>query len=328
MSMNVNNSGRKPVAAPKTETPATTAPAKNTVRAENTVDTAKAPASKDGFQTASAVVAKANRPAPTLPVASRPAPSQLGNNFYGQRGELSPNQTGKINGAAELAQFVFAGYNGGEHGPVSITPATLRQGNTSRQVHLVGISGTEAVENQSTGWITNLKSGFQQDNPGLRNARQAILNTVPAGADLVLAGHSQGGMIAQQLAADPTIKARYNVINTVAFGSPLISAGQREGEVHRIAAAGDPVPRASLQSVLLSDWARMGQQDIPTDFPISLRKPGNGIEAHMKDYVSENNTELAKMDAVGRVSPRVPVSIEFNPANRVFFTSPTNTAAP
>ncbi|WP_375772940.1 hypothetical protein NR798_19295 [Archangium gephyra] len=328
MSMNVNNSGRKPIAAPKLETSAPTAPAQNTVRAAATPDTAKAPASKDGFQAATLVAKANNRPAPTLPVASRPAPSQLGNNFYGQRGQLSPNQTGKINGAAELAQFVFAGYNGGDHGPVSITPATLRQGNTSRQVHLVGISGTEAVENQSTGWITNLKSGFQQNNPGLRNARQAILDTVPAGADLVLAGHSQGGMIAQQLAADPTIKSRYNVINTVAFGSPLISAGQREGEVHRIAAAGDPVPRASLQSVLLSDWARMGQQDIPTDFPISLQKPGNGIEAHMKDYVSENNSALAKMDAVGRVSPKVPVSIEFNPANRVFFTSPTNTAAP
>jgi len=327
MSMNVNNSGRKPIVAPKLETSAPTAPAQNTVRAAATPDTAKALESRDGFQAATLVAKANNRPAPTLPIASRPSPSQLGNNFYGQRGPLSPNQTGKINGAAELAQFVFAGYNGGAHGPVSITPATLRQGNTSRQVHLVGISGTEAVENQSTGWITNLKSGFQQNNPGLRNARQAILDTVPAGADLVLAGHSQGGMIAQQLAADPTIKARYNVINTVAFGSPLISAGQREGEVHRIAAAGDPVPRASLQSVVLSDWARMGQQDIPTDFPISPKKPGNGIEAHMKDYVSENNSALAKMDAVGRVSPKVPVSIEFNPANRVFFTSPTNTAA-
>lgn len=327
MSMNVNNSGRKPIVAPKLETSAPTAPAQNTVRAA-TPDTAKALESRDGFQAATLVAKANNRPAPTLPVASRPSPSQLGNNFHGQRGPLSPNQTGKINGAAELAQFVFAGYNAGAHGPVSITPATLRQGNTSRQVHLVGISGTEAVENQSTGWLTNLKSGFQQNNPGLRNARQAILDTVPAGADLVLAGHSQGGMIAQQLAADPAIKARYNVINTVAFGSPLISAGQREGEVHRIAAAGDPVPRASLQSVVLSDWARMGQQDIPTDFPISMQKPGNGIEAHMKDYVSENNPGLAKMDAVGRVSPKVPVAIEFNPANRVFFTSPTNTAAP
>jgi len=326
MTINVNNKAQRPVLPSQTER-AAPASTQNTVRAASTPDTAKAPASKDGFQPAT-VVAKANRPAPTLPASSRPAPSQLSNNFYGQRGQLSPNQTGKINGAAELAQFVFAGYNGGEHGPVSITPATLRQGNTSRQVHLVGISGTEAVANQSTGWITNLKSGFQQNNPGLRNARQAILDTVPAGADLVLAGHSQGGMIAQQLAADPTIKSRYNVINTVAFGSPLISAGQREGEVHRIAAAGDPVPRASLQSVLLSDWARMGQQDIPTDFPISLQNPGNGVEAHMKDYVSENNPALAKMDAVGRVSPQVPVSIEFDPSKRVFFTSPTNSAAP
>ncbi len=285
-------------------------------------------ARKDGFQTPPLVAKTDARPALAVPVAHRPLPSQLGNNFYGQRGANSPNQTGKINGAAELAQFVFAGYNGGEHGPVSITPATLRQGDTARQVHLVGISGTEGVKNQSTGWGTNLKSGFQQDNPGLRNARQAILDTVPEGAELVFAGHSQGGMIAQQLAADPTIKARYNVLNTVAFGSPLISAGQREGEVHRIAAAGDPVPRASLQSVIFPGWAHLGQQDIPTDFPLSLHKPANGIEAHMKDYVSQSNPALAKMDAVGRVSPQQPISLEFDPAQRVFFSSPTKTGAP
>ncbi|HYO73397.1 MAG TPA: hypothetical protein VEU33_45760, partial [Archangium sp.] len=124
----------------------------------------------DRFELASA------RGGGTRPTASHPKPGHLANTFHGQVG-ASSNRTGKIGGAAELAQFVNAGYNGGRFGPVSITPATLREGNSSKPVHLVGISGTEAVDNQSTGWITNLKAGFEQNNPGLRNARDAILRT-------------------------------------------------------------------------------------------------------------------------------------------------------
>jgi len=254
-------------------------------------------------------------------------PSEIKNGFPGQKAPLSPNQTGKINSAAQLAQFVNAGYNDGKNGPVSITPATVRQGNDSKQAYLVGISGTENVKFQSTGWGTNLKAGFQLDNPGLRNAREAILQNVPKGSNLVLSGHSQGGMIAQQLAADPEIKKNYNVIDTTTFGSPLISLGQREGEVHRIAAKGDPVPRASLESTLLPAVAFGGQQNISTKYPIDPKHLGNGIEAHNKDYTDESNPELAKMDALGRVSPKEPATIEFDPSQRKFFSSPTNTLA-
>jgi len=296
----------------------------NGVSADKSAATARV---EDRFEVASA------RGGRSRPTASRPAPTELSNQFHGQVG-ASSNQTGKIGGAAELAQFVNAGYNGGKFGPVSITPATLREGGKTTPVHLVGISGTEAVNGQSTGWITNLKSGFERNNPGLRNAKDAILRTVPAGSNLVLAGHSQGGMIAQQLAADPDIKSRYNVVSTTTFGSPLIGLGKREGEVHRIAAAGDPVPRASAASSLnlaSGAWAAAGQQNIRTDFPISLHKPGtygNGITAHNKDYTNENNPDLQRMDALGRNNPRVRATLEFNPANRVFFSSPTNTSAP
>ena len=132
---------------------------------------------------------------------------------------------------------------------MSITPATLREGKKATPVHLVGSSGTEDVSNQSTGWITNLKSGFEQNNPGLRNAKDAILRTVPAGSNLVLAGHSQGGMIAQQLAADPDIKRRYHVISTTTFGSPLIGLGRREGELAYLTAPGGvrAIPGVCLQ---------------------------------------------------------------------------------
>jgi hypothetical protein len=305
----------------------------NTAKTANVSAEVKTTAKADVAPTGDRFELASARGGGSRPTASRPKPGQLANTFHGQVGGSS-NRTGKIGGAAELAQFVNAGYNNGRFGPVSITPATLREGNSSKPVHLVGISGTEAVDGQSTGWITNLKAGFEQNNPGLRNARDAILRTVPPGSNLVLAGHSQGGMIAQQLAADPQIKAKYNIVSTVTFGSPLINPGQREGEVHRIAAAGDPVPRASRASTLnpaTAVWAVAGQQNISTDFPINPLKPGtygNGVTAHNNDYTDEGNPELKRMDALGRVNPRVPATLEFNPSNRVFFSSPTNTSAP
>ncbi|MCU0698582.1 MAG: hypothetical protein MUC96_18935 [Myxococcaceae bacterium] len=280
-------------------------------------------------------LAKAQKPR-SRPVESRPSPNELTNRFHGQRG-ASSNQTGRIGGAAELAQFVNAGYNGTKEaprfGPLSITPATLKQGDKKTSIYLVGISGTEQVRDQSTGWVTNFKSGFEKNNPGLRNAKDALFRTVPEGSSLVMAGHSQGGMIAQQLAADPEVQKRYKLVSTVTYGSPLIAAGRREGEVHRIAAAGDPVPRLSGASLdpRTFGWALLGQQNIRTDFPIKAHDPRtwkNGVTAHNNDYVSENNPDLAKMDALGRVNPRVRSTIEFNPADRVFFTSPTDTSAP
>jgi hypothetical protein len=113
---------------------------------------------------------------------------------YGQEG-TSPNVTGRIQGAAELAQFVWAGYNQGSPGPVSIVPATLSEGGSSRPVHLVGISGTEQVDGQSTSWGNNGLVSFGAPNPMFANAKAAILASVPPGSELVLAGHSQGGWL-------------------------------------------------------------------------------------------------------------------------------------
>ncbi|HYO72721.1 MAG TPA: hypothetical protein VEU33_42265, partial [Archangium sp.] len=62
--------------------------------------------------------------------------------------------------------------------------------------------------------------------------------------------------------------------------------------------------------------------------PLKPGTYGNGVTAHNNDYTDEGNPELKRMDALGRVNPRVPATLEFNPNNRVFFSSPTNTAAP
>ena len=147
--------------------------------------------------------------------------------------------------AAEIYTLVRDGYNGGAKGPISITKGTLKQGFSSKTVYLVTLSGTELVLNQSTEVLTDLFSGFDLDNAYYWNVVRVIQQNVPRGANIILAGHSLGGMVAQQVAADSTIKSRYNVLNTVTFGSPLLSVGSREGVVRRLGDVSDVVPYLS-----------------------------------------------------------------------------------
>lgn len=147
--------------------------------------------------------------------------------------------------APEIYRLVRDGYNQGTKGPISITKGTLKSGWTTKTVYLVTLSGTELVFNQSTEVLTDLFSGFNLKNAYYYNVVNVIKQNVPRNANLVLAGHSLGGMIAQQVAADSTIKARYNVLNTVCFGSPLLAAGFREGTVRRLGDISDVVPYLS-----------------------------------------------------------------------------------
>lgn len=57
-------------------------------------------------------------------------------------------------------------------------------------------------------------------------ARQAVLAAmtvagIPPGEPVLLAGHSQGGMVAAGLAADPAVRARYRITHVLAVGSPI-----------------------------------------------------------------------------------------------------------
>jgi len=152
--------------------------------------------------------------------------------------------------AAEIAQLVDDGYNQGTKGPVTITKGTLKTTFSSKTVYLITLSGTEWVFNQSTEALTDLFSGFNLQNSYYYNVVNIISANVPKGSNLILAGHSLGGMIAQQVAADTTIKRNYNILNTVTFGSPLLSNGSREGTVRRLGDVSDIVPLLSVQTIL------------------------------------------------------------------------------
>lgn len=184
---------------------------------------------------------------------------------------------------------------------------------TYSTVYVVALSGTDTdTQNQSTGWWTDLLVGFEQDNRYIQNVRAAILNNVPAGSNLLVTGHSLGGMVAQQVAADSQIKSNYNVLNTVTFGSPLIDGFQREGTVKRLGDTSDPVPYLSLTTFTNVIWQTAG-----------LNKEDGGygwdmVKAHCESY---NRSDVwGAYDVTGTKNGSATLTMDFSTTR--FYYSP------
>lgn len=230
-------------------------------------------------------------------------------------GSVSASAAGDIRtytNAAEIYTLVRDGYNGGTKGPISITKGTLVQGFSSRTVYFVTLSGTELVLNQSTEILTDLFSGFDLNNAYYANVVRVIQQNVPRGANLILAGHSLGGMVAQQVAANSAIKAQYNVLNTVAFGSPLLSVGSREGTVRRLGDVSDVVPFLS---------GRLFTNPITAIFGLNREDGhyyGRPITAHNASY---SRTDLwGKYDVTGTKYGNAKLMLDMS--TRTFFQAP------
>lgn len=220
------------------------------------------------------------------------------------------NQT--FTNAPEIYTYVRDGYNQGSQGPISITKGTLKSGFSSKTVYLVTLSGTELVLNQSTGVLTDLLSGFNLNNVYYANVVNIIKANVPRNANLILAGHSLGGMIAQQVAGNSEIKSRYNILNTVCFGSPLLAAGTREGTVRRLGDVSDPVPYLSGSLFNNTLWAIMGLNREDGGYGI------RGITAHNQSYF---RTDLwGRYDVTGTKYGGAKLILDLD--TRTFFQSP------
>ena len=213
--------------------------------------------------------------------------------------------------SAQVADLVWDGYNKGVDGPISIIEGTLKSGWSSTNVYLVTLSGTEDVKGQSTGYLTDLLSGFNLKSAYYDNVVAVISENIPAGSNIILAGHSLGGMIAQQVAANSTIKANYNIKNTICFGSPLLSAGSREGTVKRLGDTSDVVPYLSGSIFNNTIWAVAG---------LNRENGGYGwsaVDAHCESYLRDD--VWGAYDVTGTKNGGAKLTLNLD--SRVFFQS-------
>lgn len=220
-------------------------------------------------------------------------------------------QTRYLNNAPDMFNYVSEGYSDhGNAGPISIADAHIVKGRKTTDVVLVTFSGTDLVFNQATEVLTDLFSGFNLNNSYYLRAVQTIRANVDKGSTLVLAGHSLGGMVAQQVAANPLIKKEYKVLNTVTFGSPLLSQGFREGSIKRLGDWIDPVPYLSINTITAPIRSILGLN----------REKGpykNPIDAHKWSY---RKSVWNKYDPLGYTIGKCTIRVDEN--TRVFYPAP------
>jgi hypothetical protein len=202
--------------------------------------------------------------------------------------KIQNGETVTIENAAQMATLTKVGYADYQSaGPISITEGRMTYntywGTEDKEVYVVALSGTETiVENQTTTVKEDLLSGFELSNEYKTNVKNAIIDRIPAGSNIILAGHSLGGMIAQQVAADKYIKDNYEVLNTVTFGSPLIKGFTREGMVKRLGDTSDKNPFYSISSVLNIVWQYAGVNHEDGGYN------GDSSAAHCDSYLRED----------------------------------------
>lgn len=252
----------------------------------------------------------------TPPPALAPPPAPKGRSYANPFS--SPGSGVVLESAADMAVFVYQGAKvDPSRGPISITKATLRDNSSNETVYVVALNGTNIdwseKYGQPNGMSTNGLAAQNRSNRYLTGARQTMLANIPEGATVILAGHSQGGMIAQQLAADQTIKDTFKVRNTVTFGSPQVGEGRHEGQLQRLVDRHDVVPNASIESGRRGGF---GQGD-----PSQISRNSGAInpwEAHTTSYFQPKIWD--KVNALGEEIPKQgKATLTFDEADVTFF---------
>ncbi len=141
-----------------------------------------------------------------------------------------PNaQADKTTGMTSLAANTMSAYGDTqESGKLRVEAVTGADGVTryivsipGTQANLTGIDGWSHNDN-ARNWPSNLWGMAQgSDSTASRAVMMAIRNSVPPGAEILLTGHSQGGLIAANVASDPAFGRDYRVAGVVGFGAPM-----------------------------------------------------------------------------------------------------------
>ena len=134
-----------------------------------------------------------------------------------------------------------------DNGEIAIEEhVTVGEDGTTTRSWTVDIRGTQVFNIGQSGpqdMTTNLQGVAGMNSDQLDAIKEAMNAAgIAPGEAVEFAGHSQGGIMAAQMAADPDVRARYNVVSVVTAGSPTATIAPSDVPVLAYENSGDIVP--------------------------------------------------------------------------------------
>ena len=136
--------------------------------------------------------------------------------------------------------------------PMRLVPATLTRDGEETEIWFAALLGVKPTKGQVNVTKNTFAASFNRMNPYYAFVKETLLENVPAGAKRVIAGHSLGGMVAQQLRTDAELKETYEILNVVTCGSPfiMVKEAEAEGALNRMCDVFDAVPFLSPATLI------------------------------------------------------------------------------
>ena len=150
--------------------------------------------------------------------------------------------------SADLIEHIVDMHGGdADNGEIAIEEhVTIGEDGTQTRSWTVDIRGTQSFAIGQKGpqdMTTNLQGVGGMDSDQFYAIQEAMKDAgIAPGEAVEFAGHSQGGIMAAQLAADPDVRARYNVVSVVTAGSPTATIAPTDVPVLSYENSGDIVP--------------------------------------------------------------------------------------
>ncbi len=193
---------------------------------------------------------------------------------------------------ADLASRVDGSYpeRGARPGTVRVDRVTGPGGQQSWVVQIPGTQSWGRAGADPFDITGDLHELARQDTAARRTVVGALQSAgVRPGEPILMAGHSEGGMVAAGLASDPSFRSQYRVTHVVTMGAPIGSYPIPDGvQVLAVEHSDDLVPR--LDGTANPDrpgWVTVSRQATPA---------GTGIDVEQTHAASTYQDTLALVD--------------------------------
>lgn len=169
-------------------------------------------------------------------------------------------------------------------------------GEQGKEIYMVALNGTGFVEGQQYGIIADLLSGMETDSQYLQYSLKAILENIPKGSSLFIAGMSLGGMMAQQVMVQDCILANYKVEYVTIIGSPTLCVEERVEQfkkygqnptINRIIDQQDLIPYACVDYLTGADYYYKNTS-IPKEGTVKENLHVNNASYHYKTGIAHH----------------------------------------